>query len=291
MHDLMESATVVGAPRLQDQLPQPGPTRPPARLSRAGFRYLAQQLFTSAPLIAADVLALTLVCGIVSLVPALATTPSLLHVLPFLAAAMIAVHALSGLYPAIGIHPAEELRRYSVSASALAITALCLVLATDFTFGQVATIVVVWMLMLAALPLGRGCARQLAARFDSWAQPVLIIGDFETGASLARDLERNRSCGLRAVGIVGAANSQWQHEEEFRIDGTAHWLGTLEDAASIAADRGIYWAVIIANGHPAVDHQAIEDCLTNIPHRLYTCEKASRNGREVSFVESAGFDS
>ena len=133
--------------------------------------------------------------------------------------------------------------------------------------------------MLIVIPLTRSTARQWAARFDFWAQPVLIVGSVHEGAILAREMKAGRSCGLRPLGIIADPTSQWRNGEAINDKDAALCIGTLDEAASIAESNGIYWAIVISpDGQVRGDDLNVEDYLTNIPHRLYNFEEQYRNG-------------
>jgi hypothetical protein len=270
---------------------RPLPARSVPQASVISGKYFSKQLITSLPLVAADLLTLAVVALLVSLVSGLVGA-SLMGILPSLAVAMIVVNTIHGLYPAIGIHPAEELRLCSISTSAVGVTALALALATSTAAGLMIAGGVVWVGLLVGIPLSRGAARLLASRFDFWTQPVLIVGDIQESAKLIHEMQANRSCGLRPLGIIADPASQWRNEDLVGKDGASLCIGTLEEAASIAALAGVYWAVVISSGGRDSDHDLdIERYLHNIPHRLYTFEDQHRNEYEDLFAESSSLHS
>lgn len=270
---------------------RPLPARSIPQASAISGRYYFQQLITGLPLMAADFLTLAIVGAIVSLFAGLAGIP-MMGILTFLAMALIAVNAFNGLYPAIGIHPAEELRMCSISTSSVAVTALAIAIATSTTATLIVAGMVIWLGLLVGIPLSRGATRLLAGRFDFWAQPVLIIGNIQESAKLVREMQANRSCGLRPLGIIADPASQWRNEDLVGKDGASLCIGTLEEAATIAALEGVYWAVVISSDDRDLDHNSdIERYLHNIPHRLFTFEDQHRNEYEDLFAESASLHS
>jgi hypothetical protein len=288
MHKLMN---LEAAPRPVTRSFRPLPARSIPQASAISGRYFSKQLITGLPLVTADLLTLAVVAVLVSLVSGLVGA-SLMGILPFLAIALIVVNTIHGLYPAIGIHPAEELRLCSISTSVVGVTALALALATSTAAGLMIAGVVVWIGLLVGIPLSRGAARLLAGRFDFWTQPVLIIGGIQEGAKLFQEMQANRSCGLRPLGIIADPASQWRNEDLVGKDSASLCIGTLEEAASIAAIEGVYWVVVISSGGRDSDHDRdFERYLHNIPHRLYTFEDQHRNEYEDLFAESSSLHS
>ena len=285
MHKLMN---LEAAPRRKQRSFHTLPARSIPNASPVSGRYFRQQLLTSLPLAAADFLTLAACVGIVSLLVG-STGVSLLGLLPFLAVSLIVVNFFQGLYPAVGFHPAEELRLCSISTSAVAVTAIALSLATSAGISLIGAAVMIWIGLLIVIPLSRSAMRILVARFDYWAQPVLIIGEIDEAKKLIREMETNRTSGLRPLGIITHPRAQWRNEDLADID--ALCIGTLEEAASIAALEGVFWAIIISSGAAEFDQHDVESYLHNIPHRLYTFEEQHQSGYENILAESASFHS
>lgn len=267
------------------------PARSIPKTAAVSEKYFSRQLITSLPLAVADVVTLTIMVAIVSLL--FGTSGGfLLGLLPFLAAALIIVNAFNGLYPAIGFHPAEELRLTSLSLSSVAVTALALALATSTGAGLIFAGFVLWIGLLIVTPLTRSATRMLAARSDHWAQPVLIVGEVKRASELFREMQNNRTCGLRPLGIIADPVSQWSTEEVVRHEDASFVIGAVEEAVLIAEREGVFWAVVIRSGIQDSDHDdEIERQLKNIPHRLYISEEHHRNGYESIFAESTSFHS
>lgn len=286
MHDLLNIET---RPRRRRQIPTPRPSPPVERISTVGSPYLRQQLVTSLPLLVSDLLGLAIVFGSISLTAG-AFGDDLLRLFPYLALALFTANAMNGLYPAVGIHPAEEFRKCGISTSTMAATALSLAIASsDTSFGHFIVGIVIWLGLLVGIPMTRSAARILAGRFDFWAQPVLIVGDIREGIKLTREMLANRTCGLRPIGIISDPASHWLTDDKIREEDVAFCIGTLDEAASIAKKRGVYRAVIITNGQEAENALGIERYLYNIPHRLYIYERKQRDERDTLPTEPTRF--
>ena len=149
----------------------------------------------------------------------------------------------------------------------------------------------IWIALLIVTPLSRSATRNLLARFDFWAQPVLIIGEIDGAKELIHEMETNRTSGLRPLGIVTHPRAQWSNEGLADIDANSLCIGTLEEAASIAELEGVFWAIVISSGAVGFDQNDVEGYLHNIPHRLYTIEEQQRSENENLLAESAGFHS
>lgn len=281
MHLLKEEGSVATEPVANAR--RIGARRAKTLPRRTGIRYLVRQLGTSLPLLLSDVLAIILIVWVATrmIEPDSARLASSL--LPYLCAAIVVAFALSGLYPAIGLHPAVELKNCSIATTTVFATGLCFWLATAEVSPWPAFIVgLSWILILMAVPFVRSAARQLSSRFDFWTQPVLIFGDVTRGAEIFREMHGNRRCGLRPLGIIADNASQWLEAETDPDIGIA----TAEKATSIANYHRVYWAVIVSeSGHFNGEAEHIEECLAGIPHRLYIDEELRQNGVQDAFVE------
>ncbi len=281
---------IEAAPRRPKRIYRTLPARSVPNASPVSGRYFRQQLLTSLPLAAADFVTLAACIGMASLVVG-STSVSLLSLLPFLALSLIVVNFFLGLYPAIGFHPAEELRLCSISTSAVAVTAIAIAAGTSAGISLIIATVMIWIALLIVTPLSRSATRNLLARFDFWAQPVLIIGEIDGAKELIHEMETNRTSGLRPLGIVTHPRAQWCNEDLADIDANSLCIGTLEEAASIAELEGVFWAIVISSGAVEFDQNDVEGYLHNIPHRLYTIEEQQQSENENILAESAGFHS
>lgn len=111
-------------------------------------------------------------------------------------------YGLMGLYPGIGLNPAEEIRRTSAATTLVYL----LLGSTTFLFKEAefysrAVFLVAWSLSLLAVPLARALIRHLFAARSWWGYPVLILGAGKTGEAVLGVLQQNPGIGLKAVGV------------------------------------------------------------------------------------------
>ena len=122
--------------------------------------------------------------------------------IPFLLG-FLAIYALSGLYPAVGMSRVEELRRLTTTTSVGFLTLATLTFwlrnATAYSRGS---FIVGWGLALVALPAGRKIMRSFLAARGWWGEPVIIFGGYDLGVKLYRYLQHRPRLGLIPVGLV-----------------------------------------------------------------------------------------
>ncbi len=118
--------------------------------------------------------------------------------------AFLVAYAVGNLYPGIGLNPVEELRRLSISTSAI-----FLVFATAMFWAKSAEefsrllFSFCWMLALVILPFGRWLIRKLAIRLKLWGEPVALVGFGVRGKKLLEYLRTNPQLGFMPVVVVG----------------------------------------------------------------------------------------
>jgi Undecaprenyl-phosphate galactose phosphotransferase WbaP len=224
-------------------------------------RYLAQVLLTSTPLVIADLLALigSLLLAVMS--PGwlnLATNSALLHLIPFLAAILLFVYFMFGLYPGSGLSPIFELRQTTVATTLVFFGFLAATLPMNKMHPHF-ILVVAWLLTIAAAPIMRFLFRRIFSNFQWWGHPVLLFGG-EKAKSNYDYLFSRPHFGLRPVGIVGDSRSY-------------PYLGTFEMAPSIAKDNRIYWAVVALPEQSSSDVlRVIKKYVKHIPHVLFVTD-------------------
>jgi len=209
---------------------------------RGSFRYFCQIALTALPLFIADFTAVFVgVClsyGIVSLVVESVALQPLLIALQA-AGSMVLVSLLQRSYPGCGIHPVIELKNGVIATCAT----FALLVGANFTrldsFADASMLLGAFVLALLLVPLCKSLARSLCARFSWWGFPALVFSSADDEGVLKK-LAANRRMGIRAIGIIAEPHSVWQ-QEPVEAD---LFLGAPEEAAAIADERGIYWAVI-----------------------------------------------
>jgi Undecaprenyl-phosphate galactose phosphotransferase WbaP len=106
-----------------------------------------------------------------------------------------------GLYPGYGLHPAEELKRQTISTASL----LFVVLAGGALFQFSAdysrlVLSATGLLLLVGLPLGRALAKGSLSRSRLYGEPIWIVGTSSRAHQLSRVVAANPWMGLRVAG-------------------------------------------------------------------------------------------
>jgi Undecaprenyl-phosphate galactose phosphotransferase WbaP len=113
------------------------------------------------------------------------------------------VYEVSGLYPAIGLNPVEELRLLSIST-----TVVFLWLGTmafyfhNFERFSRASFGLAWIFALIILPVNRSIIRSIFSAFGFWGEPIALIGNGERGQQIMKYLEDHPKMGYRPVVII-----------------------------------------------------------------------------------------
>jgi Undecaprenyl-phosphate galactose phosphotransferase WbaP len=243
-----------------------GVLRFPAERPWGGWRYAVQALRTSAPLVAADLLALAAsVYGASWLIhvlrPSLAPEP--LALFAFLSFSQIVIYWLFGLYPGTGLHPVVELRQASIGTTLL--FAAFFVADLLNRNGQSHGLVAGYLCAILAVPLARFEARSLSSRFDWWGQPLLVFGAGPPAVSQYQYFRSHLKLGLRPVGMV----------DDRRPEGGAAgaeppgYLGSFDRAGWIARDREVFWAIVAMPERELSEVREVVDThASGIPHVL-----------------------
>ena len=89
----------------------------------------------------------------------------------------IFVYQLSGLYPAIGIGPVEELKRLTIGSFIVGLVLFTLsFFLRNITVYSRATLLISWGIILIGVPLSRKVFRRIAVGLNLWGIPVVIVG-------------------------------------------------------------------------------------------------------------------
>ncbi len=154
------------------------------------------------------------------------------------------VYRVLGLYPGVGLNPAEELRRTSAG-----ITLVYLLLgSTTFLVKEAETysravFLAGWMLTLLAVPLSRATIRHFFSRRPWWGHPLLILGAGQAGVAIAHALMRNTGLGLRPVAFL---DDSLKGQEVAGLP----VIGGLEAAPLVARRYKIYHALVTMRTAP-----------------------------------------
>jgi len=157
----------------------------------------------------------------------------------------VLVYALVGLYPGVGLAPAEELRRLT-----LATTLVYLVLGAGtylFKEGDTysrAVFLGAWAFSVVLVPPGRALMRHLFAKKKWWGYPVLVLGAGKTGRMVVRTLKRQPGLGLKPVAVLDDDPGKHGALEGVPV------VGGVELAPVLARELGIRHAIVAMPGVP-----------------------------------------
>ena len=160
-------------------------------------------------------------------------------------ALFVAVYFIVGLYPGMGLAPAEELRRLT-----LATTLVYLVLAAGtflFKEGNTysrAVFLGAWVLSVVLVPLVRALVRHVTAHRPWWGYPVVVLGAGKTGQMVVRALKRNPGLGFKPVAVLDD-----NPEKHGSLEGVPV-VGGVELAPALAAELRVRHAVVAMPGVP-----------------------------------------
>ena len=119
----------------------------------------------------------------------------------YLALLVPTAYATAGLYPAVGMSPVDELRRFTIATVAVLIISLA-------GIAVVGKIVPSWTLVLAGLltlftvPVVRAVTRELFARRAWWGVPVVVLGAGRTAQAVIGRLIAHPRVGIKPVACL-----------------------------------------------------------------------------------------
>jgi Undecaprenyl-phosphate galactose phosphotransferase WbaP len=151
---------------------------------------------------------------------------------------VVVTNAGFGLYPAIGLGPANELRRlvYSISLVFVSLAGLTFIIRGGWEFSRI-VFVLSWGLSLFLVPFARSVVRSLGSRWHRWGIPVVILTDSDKGNNITTHLIDHRKAGFRPVALLTTRKAQ---EEESGII-----RGNLEMAPELAKTFGLKTAILV----------------------------------------------
>jgi Undecaprenyl-phosphate galactose phosphotransferase WbaP len=233
---------------------------------RVGMRYLAQQLLTSGPLVALDLLVLLAVIALARQLLVLGGWKIGLNLsacfLP-IASGFLLISAELGLYPGIRLSPVEEFRRSSMAVTSIfAVWVVGMwIMSGGLSWQRCAFLALAYAMYLVALPIFRGTLRRLLANQTWWGFPTLVCGTDAATVKVYQWLANNRRLGLKPVGVIA-------DREALGLQGDEVWYaGNWSETREIAETRGIFWAVVVPpEAGPSALATSIAEYLTALPH-------------------------
>jgi Undecaprenyl-phosphate galactose phosphotransferase WbaP len=196
--------TILGTSDSSTTFRQPAATYPTAM-----WRY--SRTWMTSLLVLSDLLSLTL-AGIaavylrVSIGQGVVDPPFYIRMLP-LELIFIGFYTLRGLYPAVGISPVEELRRLTISTSAVFffITAYAFWVRSVGNYSRL-VLALAWIFSLVTVQLGRWSIRILAVHLGIWGEPIAVIGYGAKGREIILYLLKKLHLGLRPVLVIDGSD-------------------------------------------------------------------------------------
>ena len=237
-----------------------------AESRRVGWRYLAQQLLTSGPLIVVDLLLLLAVIAVARQTLFFFGAKVGLNLsdcfLP-IATGFLLISAELGLYPGIRLSPVEEFRRLAMAVTSIfAVWVVGMLMMSDgLSLHRIVFLALAYALYLVALPIFRGSLRTLLANRSWWGFPTFVCGDDATTLRVYDWLLNNRRLGLKPVGVIA-------NRDGVNVQGDEPWYaGTWSQTRELAEQKNVYWAVIVPpEAGPTTMANSIAEYLTAIPH-------------------------
>jgi Undecaprenyl-phosphate galactose phosphotransferase WbaP len=260
-------STELAAPALS-LAPASGVNHPPFHVSTSrnpawissGVQHAA---ITAAPLIVADLAAMTLSFATAAFVTATLWPSAVIEWKAIGAALFCALFVAApavGLYPGVGLSAVSELRRAGMAAACIG----PMFLAVSFfqparDLGVQFAIVLTCGLLIPSLALFRRAARAMFGRFDWWGQPALIVGREAVAQNVYRYLVENPGIGLRPLGLVS------DRPVVSQTGPTARHLAPLSRLASVARRLDRPWLIIATAGDlPLVERQLGRDLVDQV---------------------------
>ncbi|MEM9351422.1 MAG: undecaprenyl-phosphate galactose phosphotransferase WbaP [Planctomycetota bacterium] len=249
------------------------PVKLPPRREKGSLAYLRQLLLTTAPLVLGDLAVLLggiFCCSFVGLdwlIAADATSRATVW-LPPVAAALLLLNAISGLYPGVRLGVVDEIRKLTLSYTIVALITAARLHPTQIKFGErLCFLILAYAVCVVAAPVVRSKLRRALAKTDWWGFPTLVCGHDTTVFSVCEWLDNNRRLGLRPIGVV-------TDPERLELDAeTPRYIGPWEEARELANKHNAYWAVMVDSPDAETDRtRMVDQYLTNLPHVFVVSE-------------------
>jgi Undecaprenyl-phosphate galactose phosphotransferase WbaP len=213
----------------------------PQKVSRAGATANNSSLVITLAILSADFLTLSLMFGIAVLWRHyLNPRYSLTSYLEFIPMLLMVVGAfwIQGLYPAVLLHPAEEMRRVFVSITTVFLVMSCgAFLWRNGEDYSRSVFLVTWAAGSPMVLLVRYLVRRYCKQFDWWGVTAIILGSGPAAQRVARTLRDGR-WGVKVIGLLSDDPLQSMPADLPQV------LGPISAAPGYAKDRISQYAVI-----------------------------------------------
>jgi len=160
-------------------------------------------------------------------------------------ALFIAVYFTVGLYPGVGLAPAEELRRLTLATSLvyLVLAAGTFLFKEGSTYSR-AVFLGAWMLSAALVPIARALVRHMMAHQPWWGYPAVVLGAGKTGRMVVQALKRNPGLGFKPVAVLDDNPKKHGSLEGVPV------VGGVELAPTLASELRVRHAIVAMPGVP-----------------------------------------
>ena len=167
---------------------------------------------------------------------------------------LVGVFFSQGLYPAMLLHPAEEMRRvfHSVTAVLLALVSITFLLKNGVEYSRY-IFLVSWALITPAVLLGRTLVRRLFSGQSWWPIPAIVLGSGPAAQQVARSLKDTQR-GLHITGVLlENPVAAWDAD-------LPPIIGHLSDATMVSRQRPVRYGILaMPNRSDAEIRQIIQD--------------------------------
>jgi Undecaprenyl-phosphate galactose phosphotransferase WbaP len=132
----------------------------------------------------------------------------------------------TGLYPGLGLHYVDELRKLvnSISTTFVIVLAVTVLLQTSIIYSRLA-LIYSWLFSILLIPLGRYLVVRLMIHLGLWGVPVVIIGDQGKALALAKHLRIGLHYGFRPSLVIA---DEIQHSGHQSVD-AVNFLANLKE--------------------------------------------------------------
>lgn len=128
--------------------------------------------------------------------------PAYLPLFILLAVMLVIGFSTNGLYPGIGMHPVDELRKVvsNISITFMIAIGVTFVFKTSIIYSRL-ILILSWIISLLFVPVGRSIVRTLLSRIGLWGEPVVIVGDMIKSLPLAEHFRKNPQLGVKPLKV------------------------------------------------------------------------------------------
>ncbi len=170
-----------------------------------------------------------------------------------------------GLYPAIALHPANEIALVARAVT----TAFLLMMAGSFLLRDVeaysrAALLVAWPAAILAVMLLRTAARAVFGACSWWGREAVVLGSGPLARRIAAHLGKYPGLGLRVAGLLEGP------EDDGQMGAGAHQvIGQLADAPVLAERWNVRYALVAMEGVDRVELARRIERYTGSFHHVY----------------------